>query len=183
MIVFAVIFFASIVAAFLGVLAFGLSSVQEQRSQQQLDAELRQLLRGYPVALSIGRRHPNGVPICWSLNVPAAGIRNVAVIEVMLFGHTLEGPGDLVQILLPGQGGVAVLVATSTTALGSLPARLSASMRKRRRHHGPGTGTRPLRFHRAGPVLWGHRRVGRSGPIPGRRCPRTSPAQQARAAS
>jgi len=114
-IVLAVILFASIVAAFLGVFAFGLSSVQEHRSQQQLYAEFRQLLPGIPVAPSIGGDIPNGAPIAL-LNAPAAGIRNVVVIEGTSSGDLLEGPGHLADTPLPGQGGEAVLVGKSTTA-------------------------------------------------------------------
>ena len=61
-VVLAVILYASIVAAFLGV-SFGLSSVQEHRSQQQLYAEFRQLLRGIPIAPHIGGNIPNGAAV------------------------------------------------------------------------------------------------------------------------
>ena len=114
-VVLAVILFASIVAAFLGVFAFGLSSVQEHRSQQQLYAQFRQLLPGIPVAPSIGGHIPNGAPIAL-LNAPAAGIHNVMVIEGTSSGDLLEGPGHLADTPLPGQGGEAVLVGKSTTA-------------------------------------------------------------------
>ncbi len=114
-VVLAVVLFASIVAAFLGVFAFGLSSLQEHRSQQQLYAEFRQLLPGIPVAPRIGGDIPAGTPVAL-LNAPAAGIHNVMVIEGTSSGDLLEGPGHLADTPLPGQGGEAVIVGKSTTA-------------------------------------------------------------------
>ena len=115
-IVLAVILFASIVAAFLGVFAFGLSGLQEHRSQQQLYAQFRGLLDPASiVAPSIGGHIPAGTPVAL-LNAPAAGIRNVMVIEGTSSGDLLEGPGHLADTPLPGQGGEAVLVGKSTTA-------------------------------------------------------------------
>ena len=114
-VVLAVVLFASIVAAFLGVFAFGLSSLQEHRSQQQLYAEFRQLLPGIPVAPRIGGDIPAGTPVAL-LNTPAAGIHNVMVIEGTSSGDLLEGPGHLADTPLPGQGGEAVIVGKSTTA-------------------------------------------------------------------
>jgi sortase A len=114
-IVLAVVLFASIVAAFLGVFAFGLSGLQEHRSQQQLYAEFRQLLPGIPTAPRIGGDIPAGTPIAL-LNAPAAGIHNMVVIEGTSSGDLLKGPGHLADTPLPGQGGEAVLVGKSTTA-------------------------------------------------------------------
>jgi sortase A len=111
----ALVLFASIVAAFLGAFAFGLSAVQEHRSQQQLYAEFRQLLPGIPVAPRIGGDIATGSPIAL-LNAPAAGIRNVVVIEGTTSGDLLQGPGHLPDTPLPGQAGEAVLVGKSTTA-------------------------------------------------------------------
>ena len=113
--VLALILFASVVVAFLGVFAFGLSGLQEHRSQQQLYAEFRQLLPGIPIAPSIGGKIAQGTPVAL-LNAPAAGIHDVMVIEGTSSGDLLEGPGHLPDTPLPGQGGEAVLVGKSTTA-------------------------------------------------------------------
>ena len=112
----AVVLFLSIVAAFLGVFAFGLSGLQEHRSQAQLYADFRELLApASTVAPSIGGHIGTGTPVAL-LNVPAAGIRNVVVIEGTSSGDLLQGPGHLPDTPLPGQGGEAVLVGKSTTA-------------------------------------------------------------------
>jgi sortase A len=112
----AVILFGSIVAAFLGAFAFGLSAVQEHRSQQQLYAQFRGLLApASTVAPSIGGVIATGTPVAL-LNVPAAGIHNVMVVEGTSSGDLLEGPGHLPDTPLPGQGGEAVLAGKSTTA-------------------------------------------------------------------
>jgi sortase A len=126
-VVLAVVLFASIVAAFFGVFAFGLSSLQEHRSQQQLYAEFRQLLPGIPTAPRIGGDIPSGTPIAL-LNAPAAGIHNVVVVEGTSSGDLLDGPGHLADTPLPGQGGEAVLVGKSTTA--GAPFADLASLRK-----------------------------------------------------
>ena len=114
-VVLAVILFSSVVVAFLGVFAFGLSGLQEHRSQQQLYAEFRQLLPGIPVAPSIGGHIADGAPVAL-LNAPAAGIHDVMVIEGTSSGDLLQGPGHLSNTPLPGQGGEAVLVGKSATA-------------------------------------------------------------------
>ena len=115
-IVLALILFASIVAAFLGVFAFGLSAVQENRSQHQLYAQFRGLIAPASiVAPSIGGVIAPGTPVAL-LDAPAAGIQNVVVIEGTSSGDLLQGPGHLPDTPLPGQGGEAVLVGKSTTA-------------------------------------------------------------------
>jgi sortase A len=115
-IVLALILFASIVAAFLGAFAFGLSAVQEHRSQHQLYAQFRGLIAPASiVAPSIGGVIATGTPVAL-LNAPAAGIQNVVVIEGTSSGDLLQGPGHLPDTPLPGQGGEAVLVGKSTTA-------------------------------------------------------------------
>ena len=115
-IVLAVVLFASVVVAFLGVFAYGLSGLQEHRSQQQLYAEFRQLLAPASiVAPSTGGHIAAGTPVAL-LNAPAAGIHNVMVVEGTSSGDLLEGPGHLPDTPLPGQGGEAVLVGKSTTA-------------------------------------------------------------------
>jgi sortase A len=115
-IVLALILFASVVAAFLGVFAYGLSGLQEHRSQQQLYAQFRGLLApASTVAPSIGGVIATGTPVAL-VNAPAAGIHDVVVIEGTSSGDLLQGPGHLADTPLPGQGGEAVLVGKSTTA-------------------------------------------------------------------
>jgi sortase A len=112
----AFVLFASIVAAFLGVFVYGLSSLQEHRSQQQLYAQFRELIAPASlVAPSIGGKIATGTPVAL-LNVPAAGIHNVVVVEGTSSGDLLQGPGHLPNTPLPGQGGESVLVGKSTTA-------------------------------------------------------------------
>lgn len=107
--------FVSIVAAFLGLFAYGLSGLQEHRSQQQLYAEFRELLPGIPVAPRIGGHIPAGTPVAL-INAPAAGIHNVMVVEGTSSEDLLAGPGHVPDTPLPGQGGEAVLAGKSTTA-------------------------------------------------------------------
>jgi sortase A len=115
-ILLSLVLFASIVAAFLGVFAYGLSGVQEHRSQQQLYSQFRELLApASTVAPSIGGVINIGTPVAL-VNAPAAGIHNVVVIEGTSSGDLLNGPGHLPNTPLPGQGGEAVLVGKSTTA-------------------------------------------------------------------
>jgi sortase A len=115
-IVLALILFVSVVAAFLGVFAYGLSGLQEHRSQQQLYAQFRGLLApASVVAPSIGGVIATGTPVAL-VNAPAAGIHDVVVIEGTSSGDLLQGPGHLADTPLPGQGGEAVLVGKSTTA-------------------------------------------------------------------
>ncbi len=115
-IVLAFVLFASVVVAFLGVFAFGLSGLQEHRSQQQLYARFRGLLAPASlVAPSTGGVIPADTPVAL-LNAPAAGIHDVVVVEGTSSGDLLQGPGHLADTPLPGQGGEAVLVGKSTTA-------------------------------------------------------------------
>jgi sortase A len=115
-ILLSLILFASIVAAFLGVFAYGLSGLQEHRSQQQLYAQFRGLLAPASIeAPSIGGVIPTDTPVAL-LNAPAAGIHDVVVDEGTSSGDLLRGPGHLADTPLPGQGGEAVLVGKSTTA-------------------------------------------------------------------
>jgi sortase A len=115
-ILLALVLFASIVATFLGVFAYGLSAVQEHRSQQQLYAQFRELLAPASiVAPSTGGVIAAGTPVAL-VNAPAAGIHDVVVIEGTSSGDLLQGPGHVPNTPLPGQGGEAVLVGKSTTA-------------------------------------------------------------------
>lgn len=112
----AVVLTASIVVVFFGVFAYGLSGLQEHRSQSQLYAQFRGLLDPSSItAPSIGGHIAQGTPVAL-LNAPAAGIRNVTVVEGTSSGDLLAGPGHLSDTPLPGQGGEAILVGKSTTA-------------------------------------------------------------------
>jgi sortase A len=115
-IVLAVVMVLSLVAVFLGVFAFGLSGLQEQRNQHQLYAELRGLLDpSSPIAPKIGGQIPNGWPVAL-LNAPAAGMHNVVVVEGTSSGELLNGPGHLANTPLPGQVGESILIGKRVTA-------------------------------------------------------------------
>ncbi len=115
-IVLAAVLVVGITALFFGIFAFGLSGLQEKRSQHQLYAELRgRLAAASSVAPYIGGAIPDGAPVAL-LNAPAVGIRNVVVVEGTSSGDLLAGPGHLADTPLPGQAGESVLVGKSTTA-------------------------------------------------------------------
>jgi sortase A len=106
----------SVVAVFLGAYAYGLSALQEQRSQDQLFASFRGLLDpSSPTAPSIGGAIAPGSPVAL-LNSPIAGLHNVVVVEGTTSGDLLEGPGHLRDSPLPGQPGESILMGKSTTA-------------------------------------------------------------------
>ncbi|MGA2529213.1 MAG: class E sortase [Acidimicrobiales bacterium] len=106
----------SVVAIFFGAYAFGLSTLQEQRSQEQLYASFRGLLDpSSPVAPSIGGVITPGSPVAL-INSPVAGMHNVVVVEGTSSGDLLNGPGHLRDSPLPGQAGESILMGRSTTA-------------------------------------------------------------------
>lgn len=112
----AVVMVISVAAVFFGVYAFGLSGLQEQRSQHQLYAAFRGLLDpSSPVAPPIGGAIPDGTPVAL-ISAPKAGLHNVVVIEGTSSGDLLAGPGHLADTPLPGQAGEAVLLGKSATA-------------------------------------------------------------------
>jgi sortase A len=101
---------------FFGAFAFGLSGLQEQRSQHQLYASFRGLLDpSSEIAPSIGGRIAPGTPVAL-LNSPEAGLQSVVVVEGTSAGDLLEGPGHLPDSPLPGQPGESILAGRSTTA-------------------------------------------------------------------
>jgi sortase A len=107
---------ASVGALFFGVFAYGLSGLQEQRSQNQLYAEFRGLLDpSSPNAPWIGGKIPPSAPVAL-VNAPAAGLHRVMVVEGTTSGDTLAGPGHLPDTVLPGQAGDSVLLGRSETA-------------------------------------------------------------------
>ncbi|HVX20613.1 MAG TPA: sortase [Acidimicrobiales bacterium] len=115
-VVLAVILLLGVTAVFFGVFAFGLSGLQEQRSQHQLYAAFRGLLApASPVAPSIGGDIPEGAPVAM-VTAPDAGLDDVMVVEGTSSGDLLAGPGHLADTPLPGQAGESVLIGKSTTA-------------------------------------------------------------------
>jgi len=115
-VVLALIMVLCVVAVFFGAFAFGLSGLQEQRSQHQLYATFRGLLDpSSTVAPSIGGTIPTGTPVAL-INAPQAGIHNVMVVEGTASGDLLAGPGHLADTPLPGQAGESVLLGKSATA-------------------------------------------------------------------
>lgn len=116
--VFIVVTALSVSVIFLGAFAFGLSAVQEQRSQHQLYQSFRSLLDpSSPVGPSIGGTIAEGTPVAL-LNSSVAGLRNVVVVEGTSSQDLLEGPGHLPDSPLPGQLGDSVLIGRSTIAGG-----------------------------------------------------------------
>jgi sortase A len=112
----AVVMMASVAAVFFGAFAFGLSGLQEQRSQHVLYAELRGLLDpSSPVSPWIGGKIPAGAPVAL-LNAPKAGIRDTVVVEGTSAGDTLAGPGHQANTPLPGQAGNSVILGRAATA-------------------------------------------------------------------
>jgi sortase A len=106
----------SVAALFLGAFAFGLSGLQEQRSQHLLYAEFRGLLDpSSTVAPSIGGRIPAGTPVAL-VNAPGAGLHQVMVVEGTTSGDLLAGPGHRPDTPLPGQRGASIVVGRSATA-------------------------------------------------------------------
>lgn len=112
----AVVLLVSSTAIFLGIFAFGLSGLQEQRSQHILYAEFRGLdAPASPVAPSVGGSIPAGTPVA-VVSVPAAGLSGIVVVEGTSSGDLLAGPGHLANTPLPGQVGESVLLGKSATA-------------------------------------------------------------------
>lgn len=114
----AVVMVCSVLVVFFGVFAFGLSPLQEKRSQDQLYAQFRGLLSpSSEVAPRIGGLIPEGSPVAL-LTAPAAGIHNVVIVEGTSSGDLLAGPGHLPDTPLPGQPGQSVVIGKSVTAGG-----------------------------------------------------------------
>lgn len=116
-IVMTLIMVASVAAAFFGAFAFGLSGLQEQRSQHELYASLRGLLDpASPVSPYIGGdKIPSGAPVAL-VNSPQAGLHDTVVVEGTSSGDLLAGPGHLANTPLPGQAGNAVILGKAATA-------------------------------------------------------------------
>jgi sortase A len=115
-VVLALVMLTSVTVAFFGVFAFGLSGLQEQRSQHLAYAQLRGLLHpSSPLPPYLGGRIPAGAPVAL-LNAPRAGLRDTVVVEGTSGGDLLAGPGHLSNTPLPGQAGNAVLLGKAATA-------------------------------------------------------------------
>jgi len=115
-ILLALLMVTCVAAAFFGAFAFGLSGLQEQRSQHELYATLRGLLDpASPVAPYLGGKIPAGAPVAL-LSVPAAGLHDTVVVEGTTSGDLLAGPGHLSDSPLPGQAGNAVILGKAATA-------------------------------------------------------------------
>lgn len=106
----------ALVALFFATFAFGLSGLQEHRSQHQLYALFRGLLDpSSAVAPSIGGKITPGTPVAL-LNAAAAGLNNEVVVEGTTSDELLNGPGHLRSSPLPAQPGESIVVGRSATA-------------------------------------------------------------------
>jgi len=101
-------------AVLVWVLAYALvfSGLSEARAQRGLYARLRSELAtgNAPIAQPI----TPGAPVAL-LDVPAAGIKHVVVVEGTTSTQTADGPGHLRSSVLPGQTGASVILGRSTT--------------------------------------------------------------------
>jgi len=112
----ALVMVLSVAALFFGKFLYGLSGLQEQRSQHQLYSAMRGLLSpSSPVAPWIGGDIPSGSPVAL-LTSPQAGLHDAVIVEGTSSGTLLAGPGHLPNTPLPGQAGAAVVLGKSATA-------------------------------------------------------------------
>jgi sortase (surface protein transpeptidase) len=115
-VVMVVLLVACVSMVFSFVFATQLSSLQEQRAQHQLYAELRGLLSASStIAPKIGGKIPEGFPVAL-VDAKQAGIHDVVVAQGTSSADLLNGPGHLADTPLPGQKGDAVIMGKSTTA-------------------------------------------------------------------
>jgi len=80
---------------------YGLSGVQEARSQTTLYTQLRTELAN--AVAPVGPTTP-GAPVA-ILNIPSIGVRDMVVVEGTSAENLMSGPGHLRNTPLPGQGG------------------------------------------------------------------------------
>ncbi len=152
-VVLAAVMVLCVAAVFLGVFAFGLSGLQEQRSQHLLYAEFRGLLDpSSTIAPSIGGRIPAGTPVAL-IDAPVAGLHKVIVVEGTTSGDLLAGPGHRSNSPLPGQAGASVIVGRSATA--GAPFAGIAGLRRGETVH-VRTGQGAFRYTVVGRVVAGH---------------------------
>src|SRR5207344_2154885 len=91
------------------------SAASAARSQQELYADLReQLALG---TAPLGGQVAPGSPVAL-LDIPAAGVDDLVVVEGTTTGQLAKGPGHRRDTPLPGQPGVSVLLGRAVTAGG-----------------------------------------------------------------
>jgi sortase A len=112
----AIVMICCVQVAFLWAFAYGLSSVQEQRSQHLLYERFRGALDpSSPDGPSIGGKIRPGTPVAL-IDAPVAGMHNVVVVEGTSSADLLAGPGHRRDTPLPGQPGESMLIGRSTTS-------------------------------------------------------------------
>ena len=102
-----------LIAAWFLAYTFGLSAIQEQRTQRELYAPFRGELAG--AVAPIGGAIQPGRPVA-TLVAPEVGLTQAVVIEGTSSGDLLNGPGHLRNTPLPGQAGVAVIMGRGAAA-------------------------------------------------------------------
>ena len=104
-----------LLSAFFVVFAFGLSGVQEHRSQFILRAQMRGLLDpSSAVSPYISGAIPAGAPVA-ILRAPNVGFDDLVVVEGTTSAQMVLGPGHLPDSALPGQVGQSILIGRSST--------------------------------------------------------------------
>jgi sortase A len=103
----------AVLAVWVFAYAFGLSAVQEQRSQQRLYAQFRTSLTPSE-APTLGGNIAPGSPVAL-MQIPAIGLRDLVVVEGTDSADLRNGPGHRRDTALPGQAGVSVIMARSVT--------------------------------------------------------------------
>jgi len=105
-----------VLALFFSLFAFGLSGVQEHRSQYILRAQMRGLLDpSSAVAPFIAGAIPAGSPVAL-LRAPQVGLDDLVVVEGTTSAQMVLGPGHLPDSPLPGQVGQSILIGRSSTS-------------------------------------------------------------------
>lgn len=108
----------SLLAIFWALFAYGLSALQEHRSQRLLYSQFRGLLAPTStVAPPVGGAIAPGTPVAL-LSIPAAGVADEVVVEGTSSSDLLAGPGHLRDSPLPGQAGQSVLLGRQAVAGG-----------------------------------------------------------------
>ena len=104
-----------LLALFFVLFAFGLSGVQEHRSQFILRSEMRGLLDpSSAVSPFIEGAIPPGSPVAL-LRAPQVGFDDLVVVEGTTAAQMVLGPGHLPDSPLPGQVGQSILIGRSAT--------------------------------------------------------------------
>lgn len=92
-----------------------ISALQESHSQSVLYAQLREELSGLSTKVAPLGRAPiePGSPVA-VLDVPAAGLHDVVIVEGTASGDLMKGPGHRRDTVLPGQVGTSVVYGRAT---------------------------------------------------------------------